>query len=235
LALNAGDAMAIEALALLRENRHILGTRMADRICSEFELSVRHTLEGQAIELGWRRDGVIDLDEGDYLDLIVRKTCWYTTIHPIRVGAMIGSWNGADLRALTRFGLFLGAAFQIQDDILNLVGSEVTYGKEILGDLFEGKRTLMLVHLMNAVDDCTRREIQEDFLAAPRSARTRAQATAVLNLMHRHGSIEYARSFAQGVRDQALHAFEPAFSAAPDSRHRRFLFEMIDFMLAREG
>ena len=47
-----------------------------------------------------------------------------------------------------RFGFHFGAAFQIRDDLLNLVGDEQIYGKEILGDLYEGKRTLPLVHLL---------------------------------------------------------------------------------------
>ena len=94
-----------------------------------------HTLEGQATELGWRRDIVVDLTPEDYLDLIMRKTCWYTTIHPLRVGALVGSAGSADVTHMVRFGFYLGAAFQIRDDLLNLVGDEETYGKEILGDL----------------------------------------------------------------------------------------------------
>ena len=54
----------------------------------------------------------------------------------------------ADLDPLVRFGFYLGAAFQIRDDLLNLIGDEAQYGKEILGDLYEGKRTLMLIHLL---------------------------------------------------------------------------------------
>ena len=49
---------------------------------------------------------------------------------------------------MVRFGFDLGAAFQIQDDLLNLVGTEREYGKEIDGDLYEGKRTLPLIHLL---------------------------------------------------------------------------------------
>ena len=60
----------------------------------------------------------------------------------------------ADLAPLVRFGFHFGAAFQIRDDLLNLVGDERAYGKEILGDLYEGKRTLPLVHLMREHDRC---------------------------------------------------------------------------------
>ena len=49
---------------------------------------------------------------------------------------------------MVRFGFYLGAAFQIQDDLLNLLGTEREYGKEIDGDLYEGKRTLPLIHLL---------------------------------------------------------------------------------------
>ena len=52
-----------------------------------------------------------------------------------------------DLEPFLRFGFFLGAAFQIQDDLLNLVADE-RYGKERDGDIMEGKRTLMLIHLL---------------------------------------------------------------------------------------
>ena len=234
LAINAGDAMAMEAMSMLRDNRAILGSYLADRVLQEFELMIRHTIEGQAIELGWRRDGVIDLDELDYLDLIVRKTCWYTTIHPIRVGALIGGGGRTPLEPLTRFALYLGAAFQIRDDLLNLVGDEPTYGKEILGDLFEGKRTLMLIHLLNEIDEATRQELREGFLKARRTERTRSEVEALLDLMHHHGSIEYARAFADGIRAKAFEAFEGAFSPAPATTHRRFLSEMIDFMLDRQ-
>ncbi len=55
------------------------------------------TLEGQATELGLRRDGVDVLAPEDYLDLIMHKTCWYTTVHPMRVGALVGSRGTADL------------------------------------------------------------------------------------------------------------------------------------------
>ena len=50
----------------------------------------------------------------------MHKTCWYTTIHPLRVGALIGSGGRADLGPMMRFGFYLGAAFQIRDDLLNL-------------------------------------------------------------------------------------------------------------------
>ena len=54
--------------------------------------------------------------------MVLLKTCWLATIHPLRVGCLIGSRGTAPLDPLIRLGFFFGAAFQIQDDLLNLEG-----------------------------------------------------------------------------------------------------------------
>src|ERR1700742_797532 len=148
-ALNAGDGLAIVASQVLRRATRRLGRDLADLVWGEFDTMAMRTLEGQATEIGWQLDEVEGLRPEDYLHLIMHKTCWYTTIHPLRVGAIVGSGGTAELGPLVRFGFHFGAAFQIRDDLLNLVGDEQLYGKEILGDLYEGKRTLPLVHLLS--------------------------------------------------------------------------------------
>ena len=234
LALNAGDGLAILAGEALRDNRRLLGSRLAARIGDEFDLMARRTLEGQARELGWRREVVLELAPDDYLDLIMHKTCWYTTIHPLRVGALIGTLGRADPDALVRFGFYLGAAFQIRDDLLNLVGDEAKYGKESCGDLYEGKRTLMVIHLLRETRGDDRRAVGR-FLAMDRQQRTPGDVAAILELMHRHGSIDFAREFGLGIAGAAGSAFEAAFADVPDSPERRFVHELITWMLEREA
>src|SRR5436305_2645474 len=140
------------------------------------------TLEGQATEIGWQLDEVEDLSPEDYLHLIMHKTCWYTTIHPLRVGAIVGSGGTADLGPLVRFGFHFGAAFQIRDDLLNLVGDERMYGKEILGDLYEGKRTLPLMHLLSVAHGADR-ELVRDYMRRGRSERSPGLVRTVRALM----------------------------------------------------
>ena len=83
--------------------------------------------------------------------MVLKKTCWYTTIYPMpRRRTDRRRATRADLDRFLRFGFFLGAAFQIQDDLLNLIGDSARYGKEMDGDIWEGKRTLMLIHLLPA-------------------------------------------------------------------------------------
>ncbi len=234
LALNAGDALAIVAATALRDNRRLLGSRLAARIGDEFDLMARRTIEGQARELGWRRDVVLELEPDDYLDLIMHKTCWYTTIHPLRVGALIGTLGRADLDPLVRFGFYLGAAFQIRDDLLNLVGDEAKYGKESCGDLYEGKRTLMVIHLLREARGDDRRAVGR-FLAMERQQRTPRDVATILELMHRHGSIDFAREFGLGIAKAAGDAFEAAFGDVPDSPECRFVQELISWMLERDA
>jgi geranylgeranyl diphosphate synthase type II len=234
MAINAGDALAVIAQAPLRDNRSLLGSRMAALVAEEFDGMLRRTLEGQATELAWRRDNVIDLTPDDYLNLVMLKTCWYTTIHPMRVGALIGSWGRADLDQLIRFGFYLGAAFQIADDLLNLTGQEAVYGKELLGDLYEGKRTLMVLHLLASAGAESRRDL-EHFLSLERAQRTPADVTTVYDLMVDSGSLEFAAHFGRGIAAAAAELFDAVFGGLPDSPEREFLHDMIGWMLDREA
>ena len=116
------------------------------RIFEEVDHLVVETLEGQAMELGWVRDNDLTVTTDDYLRLVLKKTAWYSFIHPLRIGALVADGDDRNLGRFDRFGYLLGVAFQITDDVLNLNGNVARYGKEINGDLWEGKRTLLLTH-----------------------------------------------------------------------------------------
>ncbi|CAN5900074.1 geranylgeranyl diphosphate synthase CrtE [soil metagenome] len=233
LAVNAGDGLAVFALGALKDNERRIGRRLASRIWSEFDFMARQTVEGQAVELGWQRDGRTDLTPDDYLELIMKKTCWYTAVLPLRVGALVGRKGPVDLRPMARFGFFLGAAFQIRDDILNLTGSTSLYGKESLGDLREGKRTLMLIHLLAAADPIDRAQV-ETFLALDPADRSGEAISEILAMMCQHGSVAFADEFARGIARSAEVAFEEAFGDVADSVPRRFVQNLIPYMVERD-
>ena len=222
LAINAGDALAVLSLRPLIDNVGALGSRLALRILEEAERMARESVEGQALELWWRQHHVIDLGEADYLRMVLKKTCWYTTIYPMRVGALIGTRDGVELDGYLHFGFFVGAAFQIQDDLLNLVGDEASYGKERDGDIWEGKRTLMLIHLLNAMEPEARDRLSR-VLGRSRVERTREEVQWVREQMDQYGSIDYARQVAHGLAGAAMHEFALAFTDVPDSPDKDFL------------
>jgi geranylgeranyl diphosphate synthase type II len=232
LALNAGDTLTLMSLRPLLENVRTIGPQLALRILEETERMARESAEGQALELGWRRDNAVDVDDAAYLQMVLKKTCWLAAIYPSRVGALIGTGGRVALEPFVRFGFFLGAAFQIQDDVLNLVGDRRRYGKERDGDIAEGKRTLMVTRLFRAATLDERAELQA-LLALPREGRRPAQVRRVRDLMDRYGCIDYARHIAHGLAGAALHEYSLIYGHLPDSRDKRFIEGLVTWVFER--
>ena len=231
-ALNAGDGLAIVASQVLRQATRRLDRDLADLVWAEFDTMAMRTLEGQATEIGWQLDEVEDLCPEDYLHLIMHKTCWYTTIHPLRVGAIVGSRGKVELGPLVRFGFHFGAAFQIRDDLLNLVGDERTYGKEILGDLYEGKRTLPLMHLLSVAQGPDQSLVRK-YLHLKRSERSAELVQRVRALMDDYGSIAFTTEYAEGILLVAEEYFEHAFDGAEPGPDLDFLRALVPYVWAR--
>jgi geranylgeranyl diphosphate synthase, type II len=232
LAINVGDAMLANAFRMLRGNFSVLSPDIAWRVLDEFDHLVAETFEGQAIELGWIRDNDLSVGASDYLRMTLKKTCWYSFIHPSRIGALIGRPGEANLDAFNAFGFFLGAAFQIRDDVLNLVGSRDRYGKEILGDIYEGKRTLMLARLASLIDSKDHERLS-GFIATPRSQRRARDVAWVFETMDRNDCIAYARDAAAQLVEGAREAFPQAF-AGSSGEDRDFIASYLDYMIDRD-
>lgn len=232
LAVNAGDAMLAQALRLLQQNLRDLPPETALKVFDEFDHLVTRSLEGQAMELGWIRDNVLTVGPEDYLRMTLDKTCWYSFIHPLRIGALIAGAEALPHR-FDAFGFYLGAAFQIQDDVLNLTGSQARYGKEILGDIFEGKRTLMIARLCRLADA---REMQRlsEFLALPRPERRAGEAEWVFQTMQRHDCIAYARDASRRLIAAAREVFPATFQGA-GGEDRAFIAHLLDFVVERDS
>ncbi|HET9225230.1 MAG TPA: polyprenyl synthetase family protein [Thermoanaerobaculia bacterium] len=233
IAVNVGNAMNLLALGRLRTNRELLGPTLAWRILSESEEMMRHSLEGQALEISWIHDNVCDLTDDDYYRMCLKKTSWYTCIFPCRVGALIAREGRFDPARLDRFGWYLGAAFQIQDDLLNLVGDYGKYGKEISGDLWEGKRTLMVIHLLRSVGGEDRERVRT-FLGKPRRERSAEEVLWLHGLMVEHGSLDFARQAARDLARAAVAQGEEALAGIPDSDDKSFLLESARYVIERD-
>ncbi len=232
IAINVGDTLTLMSLRPLIENCQKVGPWLAMKILEATERMARESAEGQAIELGWIRDNALDLGDEDYFEMILKKTCWLATIHPARVGALIGTRGSVPPDRFIRFGFFLGASFQIQDDLLNLMGDGDEYGKEIDGDIWEGKRTLMLIHLLRQASAEERVRLGE-LLATPREEKAASEVRWARRLMDRYRSIDYARDVAQAFAGAALKEHSLLFGGLPETRDKRFLEELITWMLGR--
>ena len=238
IAVNVGDATNVLALGLLLHNTETLGVRKTLLVLREVERMSRESVEGQAIELNWIRDGVFDLEDRDYVRMAYKKTCWYTVIAPLRIGVICGSPPGpespldGELAPLIELGHLAGIAFQISDDLLNLEADEALYGKETSGDLWEGKRTLMLMHFMRTARGATRTRAQR-VLRTPRQAKDPADVAWLLDAMREAGSLEHGRATAATFSARALELDAGDAPYFRDNDDRRFLREMLRYVIDR--
>ena len=233
IAINVGNATNLLALHRLMDNRHLLGSQVSWRIMRETEKMMSTSLAGQALELGWIRDNACALTDKDYLQMCLRKTSWYSFIYPMRVGALIATGRELGASDFCSLGWYVGAAFQIQDDLLNLSGDYGNYGKEIGGDLLEGKRTLILIHLLKNCTPKERRRLKT-FLALSRAERSKEDVAWIVERISHYGSIEHVRRIARQLVGAALLEGVTAFKNVPDSRDKRFILEMILYVAERD-
>jgi geranylgeranyl diphosphate synthase type II len=233
LAVNAGDAMNALSLRLLKDNLPIIGAEKTWWVIQEFDHMLVESLEGQAMELGWVRDNDCSVSEDDYLLMTLKKTCWYSFIHPCRIGALIARGNSVALDRFNRFGYLMGAAFQIQDDVLNLVGDPGKYGKEIAGDLWEGKRTLILAHLFSRASVLETARVKA-LLSKSRQQRLHREIDWLGQLLRRHGSIDYARQVSRELIQGAMREFDAAYGGTPESEDKDFIRQCMNYVIERE-
>jgi hypothetical protein len=105
IAINVGDAMNALAMRLFRMAGVRLGPACALRILDEVDHLIVETLEGQAMELGWMRDNDLTFGPDDYLRLALKKTAWYSFIHPMRIGALVANGQGSESLPVRRLRL----------------------------------------------------------------------------------------------------------------------------------
>lgn len=224
LAINAGDlALSLVTGSVVSDDSLDDTTKI--RVLRELIDMTTRTIEGQALDIGWSQAGRFDISVTDYLDMASRKTAFYSGGMPLAVGAIIGGAPSETVEILRAFGMAAGLAFQIQDDIINLVGSDKS--KDFRIDITEGKRTLVAVHALANADRAVRlREILA--MHTP----DRALIDEAVDIMEQAGSIEYARSYALDLVTEAKTKLE---SALPKSKAKSLLLGMADFFVARQS
>jgi len=235
IAVNTGDAMNALAMRFFRRSGERLGPAAALRILDEVDHLLVETLEGQAMELGWVRDNDLSVGPDDYLRLVLKKTAWYSFIHPMRIGALVADGENRDLGRFDRFGYLLGLAFQITDDVLNLNGSAARYGKEIDGDLWEGKRTILLTHALGHANRMDRAWIT-NFLARPRERRLPREVLRLHQIIAGGGSIAWAQQSAAALAEAAAREFDASeFAGVRAGPDLDWLRGCIDYLVQRDA
>ena len=224
LAINMGD-LALSLVNGTVINDPLLSDAVKVRVVGELIEMTRRTIEGQALDIGWARDGRYDITPEDYLVMATHKTAHYSGAVPLAIGAIVGGGTEQQIEALRSYGLDTGTAFQIQDDLLNLIGSEESTKKDFRSDITEGKRTLMVVH---ALQNSPKRERLIEILSS--KEKDSAVLAEAVDIMVESGSIEYARTYAENLtsiaKNRLVDLVEPSDSL-------KLLISMADWFVNR--
>ncbi len=161
--------------------------------------------------------------EANYMQTILRKTARLFESSAL-LGGVIHNQQTAILEALRQYGMYLGLAFQLVDDIMDYDSNSHQIGKDIGDDLAEGRLTLPLIYTMRHANDTDRKLIQRVILQSDQK-----RVHDILNIVQASGSLDYVRQKAQ---EQSSHAAD-SLSVLPDSRYKNALIALARFSVNR--
>ena len=176
--------------------------------------------EGELLQLSRREDP--SLDETTYMEIVRRKTAALVATS-CSLGARLSGASDEVQAALGLYGERTGCAFQIQDDVLDLVGEEAVVGKTLGRDLEKGKTTLPVILLLRGASPWGRSEVLQII--------HRRDGTALLERLRRSGCLDEAKTTAQSLVDSA----KSALDAVPAGPARELLRELADEVVRRQA
>lgn len=185
LAVNAGDYGFVLTYKMVLDDPRLNDAERLAVVRALTEMA-ELTIKGQAIDLGWSRDGRFDITVEDYLAMARGKSACYSCSFPLTIGCIIGGGSDNQRAVLSGIGDLCGIAFQIEDDLSNLLDGDST-GKDALSDITEGKRTLIVAY---ALQHSSHAEELAQILGA-RTTDSRLTARA-LQIMKSCGALEYS-------------------------------------------
>ena len=227
-ALLTGDVLLGVAYEALLESRR----REVRPLLELFTAGLIEVCRGQALDLEFERRS--DVTVREYFHMIEKKTGRLIAM-AAHLGGMLGRGSPRQLRALRTFGHHLGRAFQLQDDLLDIVADHAQFGKTIGGDIIERKRTYLLLTALERARGKDRRTLRW-LLALPNNdralrtaaGRTRTIAT-VTDIYQRHGVLQDARRLVRRDTNRALRAL----SELPPGEGRTMLKWLAEHLVVR--
>ncbi len=216
--INSGDGMLLYTLKAMEG--------ITPDVREVLYKSFLQVLNGQGMELKWNSEKKQDVLEAGYFQMVGMKTGALISA-ACETGAMIGGGRQKQITTLKSYGMAVGIAFQIQDDILNLIGEETLYKKEIGGDITEGKRTLMTIH---ALSHTTPTEREELISILNSNTTDKANIMRGVTILQKAGSINYAKEKAKSMVKNAKKDLKILKTNSSTEK----LLRLADFLIERE-
>jgi geranylgeranyl diphosphate synthase type I len=217
LAIVLGDvmyAMAIQALLSIKENKE-----RKERALKKLIEAAIFTGSGEFIELLYGVKDILKITKEDIYKIYDLKTAHYTFAIPLSAGAILAGASQKEINRLTKYGIYLGRAFQIKDDILGMFGDETKIGKSTLTDLQEAKKTILIWYAYNNTERknkmLTRRILSRERV-------NRKELLEMRKIILSSGALDYAK---EEVADFMQKAYRLIKSSQMDARYKTLLYE----------
>lgn len=230
--LHYGEAMAIVAgdIAFFETSRIILSSNLA----SEIKNKILNEMIETAIRTGFGEALDVELankkrrNQKGVMTVHTLKTAFYTFIGPLTYGAIAAGAAEANLAKIRDYGLPVGIAFQIQDDILGMFGSEKVLGKPVDSDIKEGKNTLLYIQALNKVD-----KSQKAFLIKVWGNRniTAEEVRQARRIIIDTGSLQYSANMARKLVTKGKKSIP---KITKNKEYREILSTLADYIIERE-
>ncbi|MBI5151246.1 MAG: polyprenyl synthetase family protein [Candidatus Pacebacteria bacterium] len=185
------------------------------------------TAAGWLIHMHQNWQNVADATEEEFIKGLNLVTAQYTFVGPLLIGATLAGTGKKYFPALREFGLHVGTAFQIQDDILGLFGDKTVTGKAVGNDLREGKKTLLIQYAYRH-GNSHEREVVERALGGSVDEKTLIQ---VQQIVQKTGGLEHGKKLAKGYVEKGIEIIK---TSLPDKQTQEILFELAQFIIERK-
>jgi octaprenyl-diphosphate synthase len=219
--LRGNEAAVLLGDYLISHSFHLcssLDSQFASRVIGR---TTNQVCEGELLQIHHRNN--LDLDETTYMQIISRKTAVLCAACCL-LGAKLAGADENTVESLRMFGQHLGTAFQIQDDILDIVGDQSTVGKTLGIDVVKGKLTLPMIHFM-----ATAPREHRTLLRSLLQSRDADKIERIRNLILPSDSVSYAQEVAKELIARA----QRQLRQLPDSQARQILETMAEFVITR--
>lgn len=208
---NVNHALLVGDVLLGFSYRQLLRTQTPhlERALNIFTEGFIDVCVGQALDVEFERRTDVTVDE--YFGMIEKKTGTLIST-ATELGAIIGGGTEQQIAALCRFGTLLGRAFQLQDDLLDVVANEADFGKTVGGDILEGKKTFLLLKALERARGTQHRALMAVMKrkSAPRSSIPRANEVKTITAIYRStGALDSAQQCIRRDTERALDALSP--------------------------
>jgi len=230
IAINAGNEMFYLPLLTLIKNKEKLSPSKINKLYEIYAQEMINVGFGQAMDIAWHR-GLANADEisqKQYMQMCAYKTGTIARMSG-KMATVLADASDDVVEKIGRFAESIGVAFQIQDDILDLVSEEFAEMKGGLGqDITEGKRTLMVIHTLEKAEPNDRKRLLEILNMHTTDQRLRDKA---IDIITDYDSIDYAKNYARSIVSES---WKDVDDVLPSSEAKEKLKAFADYLIERQ-